>query len=315
MTFVSISCIINVVSQKSGHIRLRMLLFDDQKGFRIAMMKKLLALVLALLAVLSFSACSNKEEDKEDLNDYRQDEVVYTSYTDKFGTFYFETLDSDSVAITGYTGSTEPHDITVPSAVQVSADESAAMRKVTAIADTAFYADSSLRSVTLPEGITDIGDYAFAKCVQLESINFPTTLKAIGQGAFMGCGLKQLSFPDSCGLTELSLMSFSECMSLTSVTVPSYITTIGRAAFYNCRGITEIVISEGVTTIERQAFQDTVSLADLTLPATFTNTNPLEDLVFSGSKVLYRDHIVCPDGSAAEAYADRMNLSAPPTDE
>lgn len=289
--------------------------FDDQKGFRITMMKKMLALLLALLTAASFSACKNKKDEKEDLNDYREEEVVYTSVTNESGTFYFETLDSDSVAITGYTGSTEPHDITVPSTVQVGADENTATRKVTAIANTAFYADSSLRSVTLSEGITSIGEYAFAKCVQLESINFPGSLETIGQGAFMGCGLKQLNFPASCGLTELAFMTFSECMELTSVTIPGYITTIGRAAFYNCQGITEIVISEGVATIEKQAFQDTFALADLTLPSTFTNTKPLEDLVFSGSKVLYRDHIICPEGSAAEEYADRMNLSVPPAEE
>ena len=57
------------------------------------------------------------------------------------------------------------------------------------------------------------------------------------------------------------------------------------------------------------------SLAYLTLPSTFKNTDPTGengDFAFSGSDVLYRENIICPAGSAAEAYADKMVLNEAP---
>lgn len=288
---------------------------DFQKGFRITMMKKLLALFLALLAVASFAACKKDGNDKNNSNNnYKQDEIVLTSVTIGNDTFSFETLDSDSVAITGYTGSNDLHDITIPTEVQTGADETT-IRKVTAIRDSAFYATSSLRSVVIPEGITSIGDYAFAKCTQLQTVSFPSSIAHIGKYAFQESGLTSLNFPATCGLTEISDHTFNACNSLTEVVIPGYIKTIGIGAFYGCEKIAKVTLSEGVETVGKQAFQNNPSLADLILPASFTNTDPREDLAFSGSDVLYRSHIVCPEGSAAEAYADKMVLKFEPEGE
>ena len=87
------------------------------------MMKKLIALMLALLTLVSFAACSKEgADDKENLDSFKEEEVVFTSVTNDYGTFHFEALDSDTVAITKYEGSTNLHEVVVPSTVQTGED-------------------------------------------------------------------------------------------------------------------------------------------------------------------------------------------------
>ncbi len=281
------------------------------------MMKKLLALLLALLTVAALSACSDKNEQNELEGFEKENDVIYTSVTIGTDVFQFEILDAQNVVITGYSGVQTLHAITIPQTVKTGISDSS-VRNVAAIGDNAFSAVSSITSVVIPEGVETIGSQAFSDCLQLTSVTLPASLKSIGNAAFYNCGLTAISFPENSALTSLPESAFSKCMSLTEVTIPGHIKTIGRCAFYGCENIAKIVISEGVETIEKQAFQKTYALADLELPSTFTNTDPLEDLVFSGSEVLYRDHIVC-NGDAAKAYADKMPIEAtnpnPPVEE
>lgn len=280
------------------------------------MMKKLLALLIALLTAASLAACSGDEpnDNQDNLDNYLEEEVVIDSYTVGESVFYFESVDSESVAITGYDGPTAPHDITIPSTVPTNADGSET-KKVTSIAETAFYGTSSIRSLVLPEGITSVGDFAFAQCVQLTSVTFPSSLESIGTGAFQNTGMTELNLPETSALTEISAWAFSNCAALTEITIPGYIETIGEAAFFGCVGVESIVLEEGVVNVGKQAFQQTLALKSLTLPSTFANENPMEDLAFSGSQILYRENITCPDGSNAEAYADQMVLAIPPSED
>lgn len=280
------------------------------------MMKKLLALLIALLTAASLAACSGDEpnDNQDNLDNYLEEEVVIDSYTVGESVFYFESVDSESVAITGYDGPTAPHDITIPSTVPTNADGSET-KKVTSIAETAFYGTSSIRSLVLPEGITSVGDFAFAQCVQLTSVTFPSSLESIGTGAFQNTGMTELNLPETSALTEISAWAFSNCAALTEITIPGYIETIGEAAFFGCVGVESIVLEEGVVNVGKQAFQQTLALKSLTLPSTFANENPMEDLAFSGSQILYRENITFPEGSNAEAYVDQMVLAIPPSED
>ena len=286
------------------------------------MTKKLLAGLLALLAVATLSACSNKnKEGEENLEQFKETEIVYTSVdvkvtlldgTEKTATVDFESIDSDTVTITGYKGPDQLHTLTLPTLVQTGEDAATSTKKVVSVSDVAFYSVSALTAVVIPEGIETLGEYAFAKCVQLESITLPSTLKEMGEGVFMGSGLKTLPLPEACALTEIADRAFAECEALTEVTVPAYIKTVGESAFFACTGITKVVISEGVTTLKNQAFQNTTALASLMLPASFENTDPREDLVFSGSDVLYIENITFPADSKAADYVAKMPLSESP---
>ena len=71
-------------------------------------MKKLLAILLALFAIATMCvSCSKKEEEDDSWKDsYMQEDnedIDHIQVNDE--TFYFEAVDSESVAITGYQGS------------------------------------------------------------------------------------------------------------------------------------------------------------------------------------------------------------------
>ena len=264
------------------------------------MMKKVLALMLALLTVAAISSCNKKteEENMNSLDEFRKQDVTYSSYEDPntHGVFYFESIDTDTVKITGYSGPVAMHSVTIPTSVKTGEDT---YKEVTTIAAEAFHAVASIQTLVIPEGITTIEEYAFAECVQMTSVSLPSTLTTIGKGAFMQCGITSLTLPTSEGLTKIDDLAFSRCNSLETVTIPGNIKTVGMAAFFECLGLEKIVLAEGVTTVEKLAFQGCASLAELELPSTFANTTtPIEDLAFLGSDVLYYENIKIPENTA-----------------
>ena len=179
-------------------------------------MKKLLALLLALLTVAALSACKkDKDTENNDRDSFLREEIVFTSSTDGSSVYHFEMLDTESVAITGYSGPTELHEASIPSVVYTGEDKEATSKKVVAIADGAFKDASSLKKITIPEGVTTIGKYAFAYCAQLETVVFPSTLASIDEGAFRRSGLTTLTFPETCALTKIEMATFSMCNKLT----------------------------------------------------------------------------------------------------
>ena len=266
------------------------------------MMKKVFALLLALLTVAAISSCEVDEKtDENSLDEYRKQDVTYTSYTDSEtqGVFYFESIDTDSVKITGYAGPVAMHNVKVPASVETAKGVS---KKVTTIATKAFYAASSIKTLSIPEGITTIEDYAFARCVQMESVSLPASLETIGKGAFMQCGITALTLPTSEKLTKIGEYAFARCNNLESVEIPGNVKTVGMAAFFECTGLKKIVLKEGVKTVEKLGFQGCTSLAELELPASFENTtDPIEDLAFLGSDVLYIENVKIPENTAQDS--------------
>ena len=275
------------------------------------MMKKVLALLLALLTVAAMFSCKKQEDENlNDLDQLREQEVVYNSYKDPNtnGVFYFEAIDTDTVKITGYSGPVEMHTVTIPTSVETTKD---VYKKVTTIAVGAFHAVSSVQGLIIPEGITTIEAYAFAECVQMTSVSFPSTLEEIGDCAFMKCGITSLTIPTSEKLTKIGSLAFSQCDKLENVTIPGNIKTLGMAAFFECSGLKKVVLSEGVVTVEKDCFMNCASLEELTLPSTFANTTtPIEDMAFLGSDKLYYENIEIPENtdenSALAKYVEAL---------
>lgn len=143
-------------------------------------------------------------------------------------------------------------------------------KAVTGIGENAFAGVKSLRSVTIPEGLTSIEQWAFGNS-GLTSITIPEGVTSIGGGAFDGCsGLRAISvsqanqqyqdregvlftkdgktfhtypaggktayaIPD--GVTAIGMNAFANCSRLSSVTIPESVTTIGIYAFEGCSGL------------------------------------------------------------------------------
>ena len=269
-------------------------------------MKKLLALILAALMLASFAACSNDDgNENADLKNYLQNEVVVDHEVLSNGeTFYFDSIDSETVKITGYEGSTDPHALVIPTTLN--------NKTVVEISDQAFYYCSNLTSVEIPATVTSIGAYAFAGCSQITSLTIPAAVKSIGEAAFYGCSaMTTLTFAEGSALTEIAKFTFNSCSALTSVSIPAHIKTVGTGAFLYCSALAEVTVADGVEMIGAQAFQNCTALAKLTLPA---SVKTIGSLAFSGSENLYSNGVTCPAGSAAETFINAMDLTEKPAD-
>ena len=124
---------------------------------------------------------------------------------------------------------------------------------VAVIGDSAFFACSSLTSVSIPDSVTSIGDSAFTLCSSLTSVSIPDSVTSIGDAAFESCdSLTSVSIPDS--VTSIGDYAFGSCTSLTSVSIPDSVTSIGDRAFGSCTSLTSVSIPDSVTSIGKDAF-------------------------------------------------------------
>ena len=270
--------------------------------------RKLLAAGLAACSLLTLAACKSSD-GTTNWDDYKQEDKVINSVAtgsgETAGTLLFESIDSDTVRITGYTGPETPHTLTVPATVQTSTDTSIAPKKVTAIGEKAFHSLSNLTEVTLPEGLTEIENYAFAECKQLTKVNLPKTLEKLGKAAFYGCEkLTEVGALGETKLTEIPETCYLECKALTALTIPANIKTVGKGAFQGCTGLKEITLAEGVETLNSQCFMQAENLETLTLPSTLQNTDPKVDLTFYGAAKLTTVNVPADAPESVKQFAD-----------
>ena len=110
-------------------------------------------------------------------------------------------------------------DITIPNTVEIKPN--------------AFTGVTSLKSVTIEDGITKIGNYAFEDCTALISITIPDGVTSIGNSVFKNCtSLTSIMIPD--GVTTIDWQAFQGCTSLASITIPAGVTEIKAHAFDDC---------------------------------------------------------------------------------
>lgn len=118
-------------------------------------------------------------------------------------------LNNTAVVVISYKGTAA--DVTIPSRYKG--------KPVTVIDPVAFYNNSAVTSVTIPDSVTAIPDYAFGFCSQLTNISIPNSVTFIGFSAFRSCtSLKSITLPSS--LSTIGNYAFADCPSLMTVTYP-----------------------------------------------------------------------------------------------
>ena len=184
-------------------------------------------------------------------------------------------LNNTAVIVIRYKGTAA--DVTIPSRYKG--------KPVTVIDHTAFYNNSAVTSVTIPDSVTAIPDYAFGFCSQLTNISIPNSVTFIGFSAF------------------------NSCTSLKSITLPSSLSTIQSYAFYNCENLKTIRIPVSVTSIGNYAFDVCPSLMTVTYPGSKTQW----DAISKGSNNdVLENKLVC-NQLEATFTADGKTFAQPQT--
>lgn len=134
---------------------------------------------------------------------------------------------SGTVTVFGYTGETAK--LTVPAQIDGC--------PVTEIAETAFFGNTYLTSVTLPDSIEVIGKEAFGAMPRLRTVTLPAGLKALPQDCFRNCEiLMTVRLPAS--LERIDEGAFTGCLLLKTLELPSGLIRIGEDAFLGCEQLT-----------------------------------------------------------------------------
>ena len=231
-------------------------------------MKKILAILVALLAALSVQTVAFADGEMMPLQPAQTESIadgnsveLNDDLTDSQGIKYRLNKNDQTAIVSGHTG-TLSEVITIPATVT----KDGVKYTVTSIGDDAFERCSGLTSVTIPDSVTSIGNYAFSECRSLTSVDIPDSVTSIGYAAFL------------------------MCYSLTSVDIPDGVTTIGEYAFYYCTGLTSVTIPGSVTSIGDRAFGDCTKLTNVTFaganppsfyPTAFDHCNKLQTISLS----------------------------------
>lgn len=97
----------------------------------------------------------------------------------KYAVYYdYDGVGSDYCTIQGYSGTDT--ELVIPSTVTYDGTEI----PVTEIKQEAFRDNTSITSVTIPDGVTSIGQKAFSGCTSLTDVSLPKSLQEIGVYAF-----------------------------------------------------------------------------------------------------------------------------------
>ena len=175
---------------------------------------------------------------------------------------------------------------------------------------------SSIKKVTIGNGVTSIGNHAFDDCKGITELTMPISAYLYNSyNTFYGCEniekitltkgngtvrnyagsldysnvyyqytpwytsrykLKELIIED--GVTGIGDYTFFDCAYLRNITLPDSVTSIGDSAFKGCDSLTSITIPDSVKSIGPSAFRGCDSLTSITIPDSVTS---IGDYAFS----------------------------------
>lgn len=120
---------------------------------------------------------------------------------------------------------------------------------------------TSLKNVTLEEGLATIPDHFFSEAAYITSVNIPKTVGSIGNYAFFNCR----------SLTKVTLNYNDKKIATETEGLQNFAVTIGSEAFSGCSSLETVTLTENVTSIGDRAFWGCASLASLSLPDRVTH--------------------------------------------
>ena len=135
------------------------------------------------------------------------------------------------------------------------------------------FAESTFKTVTIPNTVTNIATGSFTECDNLESAYIPDSVTIFGGHVFYHCdSLKEARLSKKA--KSIGEAAFSDCPKLESVEIPAGVTEILTSAFQNCTALRSVSIPETVTYLGYYGFEGCTSLENVDLPDSLTYLGP-----------------------------------------
>ncbi|MGN0498476.1 MAG: leucine-rich repeat protein [Acutalibacteraceae bacterium] len=194
-------------------------------------------------------------------------------------------------------------------------------RAVTGINEGAFYGNTYLREVGLPDSLVSIGDYAFADCTNLTEVGAKNpSVKSIGNYAFYNTNILYIGISINAekvgegaydetrwlleqdpGMVYVGKVAYcykGDMPANKKIELKDGTKGIAGAAFLDCTNLAGITIPESVTNIGEAAFYGCTSLEDITIPSGVTSMGAvaLHDTAWYNNQpdgVVYAGSIAC----------------------
>lgn len=219
----------------------------------------------SLVCTLLLSACGVKNH-----HGFVGEDARFAKYTQ---------LGKDSAGLVYYADDTNPNEIAV--GLGTCTAQNIVVNKynnkpVTSVYPSGFQKCTTIKTISLPDTVTTFGTDAFAEST-IESITIPNGLTAISSGAFRNCrSLTTVNFKENNQVARIGDYAFANDYKLSSFLFPriTNLTTIGNEAFLYCLGLTNVILPDSFTTLGSYAFQDCKNLVAVYFPASVTVLGP-----------------------------------------
>ena len=140
---------------------------------------------------------------------------------------------------------------------------------VKTIGYSAFEGSSSIKKITIGEGVQSIGERAFYGLTGLTEISFPESVVYIGPSICeKNTSLKTVTIAGELFEYDFGSGAFSGCTSLETVNITGRVDQIPDEAFFGCDKLSSLTLAEGITRIGDDAFYGCEGLKTISLPST-----------------------------------------------
>ena len=168
-----------------------------------AILAVVMLFVILTVAPLTVSAVDLSKSGAVSANEYTSNGYKYTVY-------------NSEATITGYTGGSTT--LNIPSYL--------GGYKVKSIGQSAFYKNSKITTLTIPNSVTEICNNAFKSCVKLTTVSIGNSVDSMGYDVFSGCVLLN-KVTIAYGTSVIGSYAFDGCTSLTDIAIPDPFIRIG----------------------------------------------------------------------------------------
>lgn len=141
----------------------------------------------------------------------------------------------------------------------VDTDEYTVPDYINEISARAFYGNSRLAALKIPQSVRTIGDEAFRECISMKNIGLPEQVDEMGSQVFIQCR-SLLSVRIPYGVKNMDAFMFGSCGKLKEVWVPETVQEIDRNCFSGALSLSRIHIDPLQIKLLPEKFQDQAAI-------------------------------------------------------